>query len=549
MSSVNHVPDEGGSPLPEQLLSQIEELAEELQIPRYLVLSRAISVMKAYAAAKSENDGMASVLIQGGNRVFKLPIDPTATTIEEVELSTVDPPLLDKWCEQWYEKGLEHFEIKEYARSIKSFDTALEIADAHRTATSEDIGIEFWLWYRRGLALMPPNRWDEAIESFDKAAQYSHQPCKNHQHIPDLLLVHKAGCFAAQNDYEQALKYLDLCLEKKNNFLFALYSKTHVLIEMGDKEQALSVIDYAIASNEETPETVETLSNFWHIKGFLLTYFGRYEEACESYDKSQQLDPDDISAIECKAEPLVELGRYAEALEIYEQLPPDDPEYYLKKAHLYRRLNRETEALKCYSKEMQRSNNPLVYLLKAELLLEMNRNKDTVRVCKRLLTLHPTYLCLENILGMVYRGTQRLDASIEQFTKALFKHPDVGMLWLERGATYIDLKNYELAIADLRKAIELDEEIVSAWRYLAIAFEKTNCLDEALAACDRLIEMEDVNARNLGLRALILDRLGLAQEALRNYDEALKRSPTNPEIRYNRDFCLSNHPELLTTQS
>lgn len=51
-------------------------------------------------------------------------------------------------------------------------------------------------------------------------------------------------------------------------------------------------------------------------------------------------------------------------------------------------------------------------------------------------------------------------------------------------------KDYEGAIADLKEALELDPSLADAWEALGVIYEKSDRLDEAIAATQKLVEIQ-----------------------------------------------------------
>ena len=138
----------------------------------------------------------------------------------------------------------------------------------------------------------------------------------NSPHISTLLQDQmQLGCFLCdcayyfdmEGKHEQAMKYLKAGLLIQPNQFGLLANLGLQYWILGDKERGLY---YTNKSLEEKPNDTDTLSN----KANLLIDMGRYTEALEIADTLELLYPDDSGGYYCKGMVLVELALYDEAL-------------------------------------------------------------------------------------------------------------------------------------------------------------------------------------------------------------------------------------------
>ncbi|MEZ0229985.1 MAG: tetratricopeptide repeat protein, partial [Planctomycetota bacterium] len=64
-----------------------------------------------------------------------------------------------------------------------------------------------------------------------------------------------------------------------------------------------------------------------------------------------------------------------------------------------------------------------------------------------------------------------------------------------RGVSYIQLNELDAAIADLRKAVELDPKLSAAWTDLSLALARNSDLPGAIEAATRAIELDGRHPR------------------------------------------------------
>lgn len=151
---------------------------------------------------------------------------------------------------------------------------------------------------------------------------------------------------------------------------------------------------------------------------------------------------------------------------------------------------------------------------------------------------------------------------------------------LELGAAYLEERNPEGAITELREAVHLNRRNAAAWEKLGLAYMSRGASDEALRAFQRALRYDPDNAQilnNYGLLllsreqtddaiaafehaledltyrkpALVLNNLGYAyflagrnDEALRRLDEAVNRSPNLCQARFHRGLVWKAKGEL-----
>ena len=93
------------------------------------------------------------------------------------------------------------------------------------------------------------------------------------------------------------------------------------------------------------------------------------------------------------------------------------------------------------------------------------------------------------------RGVLRMrsgdyDGALSDYEKAKNMKPEFGAIWLNEGAAYIFLKDFDSALVSLNKAIELDsQELYAAYYNRAIARENTGDLVGAYSDFQKTLEL------------------------------------------------------------
>jgi tetratricopeptide (TPR) repeat protein len=96
-------------------------------------------------------------------------------------------------------------------------------------------------------------------------------------------------------------------------------SSNDVALKIRDNNWFITIDDKVLCSvcdvrKDFDADEVDDDSTAWHRKGIVLDNLGRYEEALQVYDKALELKPNDFDAWHRKGGTLDKLGRYEEAL-------------------------------------------------------------------------------------------------------------------------------------------------------------------------------------------------------------------------------------------
>ena len=131
--------------------------------------------------------------------------------------------------------------------------------------------------------------------------------------------------------------------------------------------------------------------------------------------------------------------------------------------------------------------------------------------------------------GRAYRCKAEYELAIADYTKAIEIAPEFVSAYCDRGHAYTEKGEYDLAIADWTKVIETDPSWVGGYHYRGQAYTKKGEYERAILDYTKVIEIQPSTvlgqAAHYGLGCIYL-KIGDTDSALEHYD-ALKRLDEN----------------------
>ena len=202
----------------------------------------------------------------------------------------------------WLEKGRCLHNLDRYDEALECYDRAIDLDANYHPA-----------WALRGNVLNNLERYEEALVSFDKAIELEH----NNRFYWFL----RGNLLNSIKRYEEALASFDMAIELDDNYQWAWGVRGIVLNSLKRYDEALKSLDRAI----------EIDINYhwaWLSRGWALDNLGRYEEALASYDRAIVLDEQYLSVFFARAIAILELNRWDEGItaldDAFQRLDPNN---------------------------------------------------------------------------------------------------------------------------------------------------------------------------------------------------------------------------------
>jgi len=402
---------------------------------------------------------------------------------------------------------------KEYEKAIADFSQCIEIDSAYRPAYS-----------RSGDAYLELENYDKALADFTKAIDLDKDNAERYDY--------RANCYVEMEDYTNALKDYDKAIDLSPEN--PLYYNERGLFYLDQEKYDLALKDFASALKIDPTYA-------WAINNNAIIYGkqGKYELEIDEYTKAIELLVDDPLSYSNRALAYKNnLEDYDKALADFTKaidLDKENPERYVNRANCYVEMEDYTNALKDLDKAIDLApENPLYYNNRADFYETQEKYDEALKDYATAFEISTDdYESMRAIANRanIYWGQEKLELSIEEYTKGLLIQENQ-ILYENRVGVYLELEDYDKAIADYTKIIELDKENPNSYADRANCYVEMEDYTNALEDFTRAIDLDPENSYIFKSRANFYSEQAEYSKALKDLNQALKLDPNDWETHY-----------------
>lgn len=268
----------------------------------------------------------------------------------------------------------------------------------------------------------------------------------------------------------------------------ALYQQACNYEYKSDYNTAISIIQRAIAINGDDAMLYTKIAG-------LYSDIGDYEEALGAYKKAIKLRPNDAFIYISIGNILQTLGDYENAYNSYMQAQQIYPEYKYN------------------------------YLNLANIEYFRKNYKNAVEYYNTFLSAYPEHQEASENLANVYYASGEPDKACDIYSNVYKKYPTAFKEYANYGMALFDTKQYQAAAEILEKALQDDTKNEAILAKLALSYQNLNENDKALAAFNKVFEL---NPKLVMLKfdyANLLGNMDKNEEAIEQYKEYLAAYP------------------------
>ncbi len=357
----------------------------------------------------------------------------------------------------YYLRAVVYKEMQDWEKSISDYQQAIAMDP------------QFALAYRRlGYVYDVTGRLDEAFKNYQKAVALNPD---------DAIAQYDLGlAYYTRGDQDQARQHYQKAIDLDAHYSDAWHNLGIVYDNKGNKDEALRCYDQAISFNpnnfqyydargrtyrdldrveeafKDIEHSIELNPDYFNSRmsrGYYYFLRGEFESAAQDYHKAAQLNPQDMMVWVMKAEIDRATGNYISAeknLKRAEQADPSSPRPVYDLYRVYYALGKYHMAF-AYLDQLQRMNPDMKSdQLHWKTLIDYNR-------------------------GLVMEMLAYDEMALDRYNEIIKDFPDYGESYTARGRILYGKKDYQGAIADLTKGLELGtSDVDHALWYRASAF-------------------------------------------------------------------------------
>jgi tetratricopeptide (TPR) repeat protein len=307
----------------------------------------------------------------------------------------------------------------------------------------------------------------------------------------------------AAGDYNDALRILDKLIDPEVSDPGDLFQRAVALQGLGQIERAMSDYDRMIARK---PNDVRAFLN----RGMIFTRLGKFGQAIADFDSALALAPENPLALMERGNAYGKTGEFARALADLNRaiaLSPANARAYVMRGVSYGHQGKNQRARADYDAAL--TINP--------------RNYDALT----------DRAAIDQKSGNNHEAIKDLTAAID-----LLDNDNDALAHYNRGVAYFALNRYGQALADYDAAIELDGRADYAYGNRCLTrIVMGQDVVKAMQDCDKAIELNPNAVDGHNIRGFVNLKLGRFEQALGDYNAALKLDPNSPHALYGRGLA------------
>jgi tetratricopeptide (TPR) repeat protein len=369
----------------------------------------------------------------------------------------------------------------------------------------------FQAYYQRATALAALGRDAEAETDLRKTVELRPDFSRAYRALGQILLD--------RGMTEEAKRELSRSIELEPKLGGVRIPYASALIKSGEAERAIAQLRAAIEQGESAPLAYALL-------GVAEERIGKPDDAFADYSRAIEMDASNATAREGRARIFENRGELAKAIQDYSAAYRAHPsqEVGIKLANLHARIGQPQAAIQAYRALIQEKPNDL--LLRAELarlLSESGQTEDAMKEMSALITVNPRDAKLLVIAGDIF-FKDKPEVAADYYRKAVESDPSNNHARVQLAASLVRAMKYEAALPLLADAISREANNYAAHANLATAFFKLQRYPDAAREFLWVIGVRPEVAASYFFLAISLDKLGDCQQALRAYQEFVRRA-------------------------
>jgi superkiller protein 3 len=530
--------------------------------PNAVIFFEQAARLEPKTAMYRKNAGMAHIGAGKKDEAMKVynalvPIDPklAGELLDEItkpSLTAASGPRTP--AESGWDEGVKSYNAKDYTKALASFQEALRLNPAYAEAS-----------HHIGMSRYQLKQYAEAIVAFENAIKLKYlNPHYSHEWIgdtydqlkqPDKAIAAFREAVRLKPDYAQAFQKIGSCHYALKQYTEALTAYQAALklkpdsavyhASAGDSYSALKQYGKAILLYGESVRIDPKYDYAWNIMGVSHYTLKQYPAAVTAFEAAVKLKPDNALYQMNLGDAYFNMGRKADALAIQKKLVTLDK---AKAAELLNRINTSPA-------ETQANATADAALLKGHELVNAKEYAKAIVEYQKAVAAKPNNIWLATAhfsIGDTYIILRDYAQATANLLTAARLDPTYAAVFGDLGYVYERNLQFPKALAAYQEAIRLskDDKGLPGRQYsLGKVYVLMGRRAEAMQVYTNLQKTDPAQAKSLladieegdktgpagilARDALGWEFSGMSEDALELYQNALKLKPTNPEVLFN----------------
>jgi tetratricopeptide (TPR) repeat protein/tRNA A-37 threonylcarbamoyl transferase component Bud32 len=310
------------------------------------------------------------------------------------------------------------------------------------------------------------------------------------------------------------------CLEKERSSRYRNFSEIKETLEE-------IYFEYTGDRFKEKNSRADLTESDFVNKGYSLSELGKKEEAIRLFDKVLELNPENIYALNNKAEVLSSVGKNSDAVYYCDQAIKIDPGYYWAWYNKGAALMEYSDDKGC-SATTYKEEDSLERIKKAiecyDYAIELNPGSERIWLNK----------------GFALIALGNYEQGLKCYDHALQINPDCIYALNNKGTAFAELGKFNEALKYLERAVKISPDYYSAIYNKGAALSALNRQKEAIACYEQLLLQNPQDNAVWLSKGIALSGIGKSEEALKCCEYVLKLNPEMPDALFAKCFFLFN---------
>lgn len=324
------------------------------------------------------------------------------------------------------------------------------------------------------------------------------------------------------NAYDSALLYLNAVLTRQLDNKEAISMRATAYTNMKLYDKALSDYNALLSMNPENREAT-------YSRGVIRYLLGQYENAIEDFQKAADLPSGETGTAYFKIDPA---DQFARGVSTMNKMEGDIWNYT---GLCYMALQKYEQALESFNAGIKFYDDmDDLYINRALTYEALGKTDLAMSDYQFVISRNPANSTAEYNLMNIQGAEESGNDMLESLNSFIEDNPRNAHAYASRGLYYFDLKSYDLALQDFKKACEFFAGNADYIFNLALCYERLGDLPQAEATFLKVVALDETHSSAYFNLGNIKFKAKMYESSIALYTLAHLYDPENPAVLYNR---------------